>query len=72
MQTRCIRLPVYEGKDASDPALLRRFGAFELLLHDYSVEHSRHFCIVAEVESKKSPIEYRNAFGSGQLVPKHR
>jgi hypothetical protein len=50
----------------SKTALMRPLGAFERLLHLDSVEHQRHFCIVAEIEAAKGSADYRRAFDKVQ------
>ncbi|TCL71148.1 condensation domain-containing protein [Rhizobium sp. BK251] len=44
------------------PDLVRQLGGFERVLHHYSLEHPRHFCMVAEIMGRKSQQDYRDAF----------
>lgn len=42
--------------------VVRALGAHERMLHHYSKEYPRHFCIVAELAGAKSREDYRLAF----------
>jgi hypothetical protein len=41
---------------------VRNLGAMERMLHLYSKEHPRHFCVVAEIAGAINPERYRAAF----------
>lgn len=45
-----------------EPGFIRGLGAHERLHHYYSLEHPRHFCVVAELAADKDPEDYRAAF----------
>lgn len=46
--------------------MVRALGTNERILHHYSKEYPRHFCIVAELAGAKSREDYRSAFATVQ------